>query len=107
MNNARMPLRSKLLAVPALKERYLKNVKAIAEQLDWKKLGPVVEGYRKLIEKEVEADTKKVYTQAAFTNAVAEKPTDAGARGVQTSLRTFAEKRREFLLAYKEPKGKE
>jgi spore coat protein CotH len=108
LNNSRMPLRSKLLAVPALKERYLKNVRAIAErQLDWKKLGPVVEGYRKLIEKEVEADTKKIYTLAAFTNAVADKPAEPAARGVQTSLRTFADKRREYLLQYAEPKAKE
>src|SRR5205085_1208787 len=52
LNDARMPLRSRLLAVPALKERYLKYVRTIAEkQLDWKKLGPIVAVYRKLIEK--------------------------------------------------------
>jgi hypothetical protein len=108
LNDARKPLRSKLLAVPALRERYLKYVKEIAEkQLDWKKLGPVVEGYRKLIEKEVEGDTKKIYSLAAFTSAVADKPTEGGGRGIQTSLRTFADKRREYLLRYAEPKGKE
>src|SRR5207245_1495014 len=43
LNNTRMPLRSKLLAVPALKTRYLACVKTIAEKsLDWKQLGPVV-----------------------------------------------------------------
>jgi spore coat protein CotH/Ca2+-binding EF-hand superfamily protein len=105
-NNTRMPLRSRLLAVPALKERYLKHVRTIAQdQLDWKKLGPVVAQYRKLIEKEVEADTRKLYTYDAFKAALADKATEAGpGRGRQSNLRTFFEKRREYLLGYPEIK---
>ena len=45
------PLISKLLAVPAFKERYLSYVRDIAEKhLDWAKLGPIAERYHKLIE---------------------------------------------------------
>ena len=56
-----------MLAVPALKAKYLANVRTIAEQsLDWKKLGPVVADLRKLIEKEVEADTRKLDSFEAF-----------------------------------------
>jgi hypothetical protein len=96
LNNDRMPLRSRLLAVPALKERYLKYVRSIAEKdLDWKKLGPIVAGYRKLIEKEVEADTRKLYTLAAFKAAVADT---SESRGREMSLRAFAEQRRKYLL---------
>ena len=41
MNDESKPLRSKLLAVPALRARYLSYVRDIAEKwLDWKTLGP-------------------------------------------------------------------
>ena len=67
LDDARKPLRSRLLAVPSLRARYLAHVRTIAEEwLDWKKLGPVVAQYRALIEKEVEADTRKLTSLAAF-----------------------------------------
>ena len=70
LTDANKPLRSKLLAVPAFKAKYLANVKKIAEDsLDWKKLGPVVSQYRKLIEKEVELDTRKLDSFDAFKRA--------------------------------------
>ncbi len=100
LNDSRKPLRSKLLAVPALKQRYLKYVRTIAtEQLNWKNLGPIVAGYRKLIEKDVEADTRKLYTWTAFKSAVADKveAEERPARGREMSLRNFAEKWRELL----------
>ena len=57
LDDARKPLRSKLLAVPALRERYLAYVKEIAEKsLDWEKLKPVVDQWVQLIEKEVAAE---------------------------------------------------
>lgn len=96
------PLRSKLLAVPALKERYLRHVKTIAEdRLDWKKLGPKVAQYRKLIEKEVEADTKKLYSLEAFRRATADEAAKDARGG---SLRGFADERRRFLLDHAEIK---
>jgi len=103
LNDATKPLRSKLLAVPALKERYLKYVKTIAEKhLDWKNLGPVVARYRKLIEKEVEADAKKLYTLDAFKKATADEAEKSSGRDV--SLRAFADGRRKFLLEHAEIK---
>ncbi len=43
LDDARKPLRSRLLAVPALKARYLDHVRTIADEwLDWEELGPVV-----------------------------------------------------------------
>ena len=91
ITNTRMPLRSRLLAVPALKEKYLRKVRTIAENdLDWKKIGPEVAKYRKLIEKEVEADTRKLYSLASFQKAVAD--------GAEGTLRSFADGRRKYLL---------
>jgi hypothetical protein len=97
----RKPLRSKLLAVPSLKAKYLAHVRTIAQKdLDWKNLGQVVEQYQQLIEKEVEADTRKLTTYTAFQQAVSEATSD-NARG---SIHSFATQRRKFLLDHAEIK---
>ena len=84
LDNPRKPLRSRLLAVPSLQRRYLQHVHTLAaEALDWKKLGPVVAQYRSLIEKEVEADTRKLSSFDSFQTAVADtlpKETGPGRR---------------------------
>jgi spore coat protein CotH len=103
LDDAHKPLRSKILAVPALKERYLRHVRTLAEEsLDWKKLGPVVAQYRALIEKEVEADTRKLDSFAEFQNLTADTVSAERAaprRGPpQMSLRAFADQRRKYLL---------
>jgi hypothetical protein len=91
-----------LLAVPALRERYLDHVRTIAKEwLDWNRLGPVVAQYRALIEKDVEADTRKLSSFAAFQSATSEtSPADEppGARHGAMNLRQFAEKRSAYLL---------
>ena len=103
LDDARKPLRSKVLAVPALRAKYLANVRTIAEKsLDWKNLGPVVAQYRKLIEKEVEADTRKLDSFEAFLRTTADDATAGGGRGFEFALRTFADQRRKYLLGYKE-----
>ncbi len=110
------PLRSKLLAVPALRAKYLANVKTIAENsLDWKKLGPVVSQLRKLIEKDVEVDTRKLDPFEAFKRNTDENPPAAGGAGpggpgggrgfgMGMNIRAFAEQRQKYLLGYTEPK---
>ncbi len=107
LDDARKPLRSKLLAVPALRKRYLQHVRTIAEDwLDWTKLGPIVATYRALIDPVIEADTRKLTSTAAFRAttadapaAVAAKPAPAPPRGpASMSLRAFADSRRQYLL---------
>lgn len=104
LDNPRTPLRAKLLAVPELRARYLEHVRAIAaDQLDWAKLGPVVAAYRRLIESEVRADTRKLESFEAFDRATAdaaESPAggDRGPGGM--SLRAFADGRRKYLLEH-------
>jgi hypothetical protein len=107
LNDTRKPLRSKVLAVPALRAKYLANVKTIAEDgLDWKRLGPVVAMYRALIEKDVQADTRKLESFEAFQRMTADVAAP-GSRGREIPLRAFADQRRKYLLAYQEPsKGK-
>ncbi len=101
----RKPLRSRLLAVPSLRTRYLQHVRTLAEEwLDWNKLKPVVEQYRALIDKEVEADTRKLSTYESFQSTVRGEagPGAPGRRGM--SLRAFAEQRRNHLLNHPEIK---
>jgi hypothetical protein len=93
--------------VPSLRQKYLRNVRTIAEQwLDWEQLGPLVEQYRTLIEKEVEADTRKLDSFEAFKRSTGAEPAAAApAEGRQRpSLKEFAEQRRKYLLNHAEVK---
>jgi hypothetical protein len=84
------PLRSKLLAVPALRAKYLGYVRDIADKwLDWQRIDPLVTRWQSLIAADVAADTRKLYTTDAFT---------ASLRGEGNSLQSFVEKRRAYLL---------
>jgi hypothetical protein len=86
LDDATKPLRSKLLAVPALRDRYLGYVRDIATKwLDWQRLGPIAEGYHTLIAADVKADTKKLETDEGFES------------GLQ-ALKTFVDRRRAVLL---------
>ncbi|MBS0201772.1 MAG: CotH kinase family protein [Planctomycetes bacterium] len=108
LTDASKPLRSKLLAVPSLKARYLDHVKTIADEwLDWKKLQPVVDQYVSLIDAEIKADTKKLSSYEAFLQTVsAESQPSTGGGRPQMSLRAFADQRRAFLMNHPEIKGK-
>lgn len=89
LNDSGKPLRSKLLAVPALRERYLKYVREISTKwLDWKTLGPLVQGYQVLIDDDVKRDTKKLESYEEFVNGIA---------GPTRSLKYFAERRSAVL----------
>ena len=98
------PLVSKLLAVPALKERYLSYVREIAEkQLDWKKLRPTAERYHALIAPVVREETRALDTTEAFEKSLTEDLEGRGSFGrIGISLKSFADQRREYLLNYKE-----
>jgi hypothetical protein len=88
-NDPNKPIISKVLAVPALRAKYVAYVKEIAQKsLDWNALGPVVKQYRDLIAADVARDTRKLMTAEAFMASTA----DDG------SLRTFIDQRRAFLL---------
>jgi hypothetical protein len=85
------PLRSRLLAVPSLRAKYLGYVRNIADRwLDWNKLGPVALDYQALIVSDVRSDTHKLYGMDDF---------DAAGMGAD-STKSFAEGRRAYLLRY-------
>jgi hypothetical protein len=81
------PLASRLLAVPALRTKYLGYQRAIAVKwLDWSRLGPIVTGYQRLIGEDVRTDTHRLDSYEAF-----QKGADM--------FREFAARRRAVLLA--------
>lgn len=101
--DANKPLLSKLLAVPALRTRYLGYVQDIADKwLDWNRLGPIAKRYQTLITTDVRADTKKLYPVDEFLKGLTEDAEGDGARGGRLSLKTFADQRRAFLLNHPE-----
>lgn len=98
IDNPRMPLRSQLLQIPHLREKYLQYVREIAEKTFAPEfVEPIIEQHAKLIAADVASDTRKLESEEAFKQATdTEKPGDA-------SLMNFFEKRREFLLDYQAP----
>jgi spore coat protein CotH len=87
-HDATKPIISKVLAVPALRAKYLGFVREIAEtSLDWTVLGPVVKQYRDLIADDVARETRKLFSTEEFLQSTADDGT----------LRTFVDQRRAFL----------
>ncbi|WP_010582576.1 CotH kinase family protein [Schlesneria paludicola] len=105
MDDSSKPLRSKILAVPAYRKRYLQHVYELADQsLDWKSLGPVVAQFKSLIEDELRADTRKLESFEAFERVTADERANEDSRGHEMALRAFAEDRRAYLLKHPEVK---
>lgn len=105
MDDKQKPLRSRLLAVPSLRARYLEHVRELAEKsLDWNTIGPVVAQSRALIEEHVKADTRKASSFEAFERATSPELPAAPAEGARpaSNLRSFFEQRRAYLLAHPE-----
>ena len=101
-------LLSRLVAVPALRTRYLRYLKDIATNwLDWQKLGPIALKYQTLIDADVQADTRKLESYDAFKVLVTGDRQTTNARGPVTiiGLKTFADQRRAFLLNYPDIKN--
>jgi hypothetical protein len=87
-HDATKPIISKVLAVPALRAKYLGFVREIAEtSLDWTVLGPVVKQDRDLIADDVARETRKLFSTEEFLQSTADDGT----------LRTFVDQRRAFL----------
>ena len=67
LDNPRMPLRSKLLSVPAYRTDYLRYLRTIAEvSMARENLAPVIDHYRNLMIDEVKIDTKKLLSYDDF-----------------------------------------
>jgi hypothetical protein len=102
------PLASKLLAVPALRTRYLGYVRDIADKwLDWNKLGPIARQYQAAIAEDVKIDTRKISSTEAFLKGVEgdiKSGDEAQAKSEANNIKSFAGKRRAYLLNHPEIK---
>ncbi len=88
LDDTRKPLRSRLLAVPALRARYLRYVREMATTwLDWERLGPLAWQYQALIDADMKTDSKKLDTYENFLSG-------------SDAIRQFASDRRAYLLSY-------
>ncbi len=125
------PVIHRLLAIPHLRARYLAHIRAIVDNwLDWGVLSPIIEEYRSLIDAEVKADDKKLYTYEAFATSPTQDQSGGegfgppggfgrgggfgppggfgggqrggGPRPIAPSLKRFVEERREYLLNHSE-----
>jgi hypothetical protein len=112
----------RLTQVPALRARYLGYVKDVAEKwLDWKTLGPLAAQYQAVIAEDIKLDNRKLDTTENFTKGVTVDREESGGGGFggpgfggrggrggpggdspRLSLKSFAEQRRAYLLAYQE-----
>jgi len=88
LNDPSKPLRSKLLALPNLRAKYLQYMRDIATKwLDWKTLEPLVTKYQALISADVRTDTRKIDSTGGFESGAA-------------AIKAFADRRREQILNY-------
>ena len=97
-------LLTKLLAVPAIRARYLDYMRDIAlNWLNWKKVGPVVAQFQKTINEDLKADTKKLFATDIALRAVTEDDVAPGfgpTAPPRLSLKSFCEQRSKYLLSY-------
>lgn len=85
-NKVNYPLLNKLLAVPALRQRYIAHMRTIiAEELDTASMNGTINWYKAMIDTVVQNDPKKIYTYAQFGTEV-------------TALKNFVNTRRNYLL---------
>lgn len=104
----RKALLNRLLAVPALRTRYLTYMRDIATNwLDWKKIEPIVASWQAMIGPDVKTDGHKLFPYSKFVSTVTtddENPGMGPGGGPEFSLKSFFEKRRTYLLNYPEIK---
>lgn len=85
--NVNYPLLNKLLAVPAYRQRYLAHLRTIiSQQLDVASCTAILDNYKSQIDLLYQADPKKLYSYAQFTNEI-------------NNLKTWVNNRRTYLLS--------
>jgi len=99
----------RLLQVPALRAKYMGYIRDIAENwMDWRKMGPKVREYQALIADDVKSDTRKLDSFDEFATGAFGVLESSGGGGFNsspgTSIRSFFEQRRAYLLSYPEIK---
>ncbi len=96
------PLQNRLWAILEVQQRYLAHLRTMLEEsFRWDLMGPRILGYKALIETEVLADDKKIYTDQDFLDNFDQNvviPDGAGGTMVAPGLQLFVEGRSAYLL---------
>ena len=93
------PLLAKLLAVPALRDRYLTDIYEIIEKwMQWSVLGPMAKDYQSLIIADVKQETHKPTSYALFVQQIDQDAALSTSGDDLQSLKTFVTKRHDYLL---------
>ena len=93
------PLLAKLLAVPALRDRYLTDIYEIIEKwMQWSVLGPMAKDYQGLIAADVKQETHKPTSYALFVQQIDQDAALSTSGDDLQSLKTFVTKRHDYLL---------
>ncbi|MGE5295232.1 MAG: CotH kinase family protein [Solirubrobacterales bacterium] len=88
-DDAAAPVMYRFMAVPEYRQRYLAHVRTILNSYFTENLLAKIDAYRALIETEVKADTKKLYSNQEFESGIA-------------TLKSFITSRRASVLANSE-----
>ena len=89
-DDPQVPVMHRLMAIGPYRQRYLAHVRTILDSfLTEELIFPKIDAYRALIEDEVKADTKKLYSNRAFDSGI-------------EALKTFVGRRRASLLGNRE-----
>jgi hypothetical protein len=110
--STKRPVIQRLLAVPALRARYLAHYRTLVDEwVNWDRFGPVAEKYHALIDPEVKKDNKNIHPYDAFADCLTKDYTRGGGfpgrggfgrrgggHGSAPAFKKFITERREYLL---------
>jgi hypothetical protein len=85
--NVNYPLLNRMLAVPAIRQRYLAHFRTlINDELDTAQANQIVDNFNSMIDPLVQADPKKIYTYSQYLNE-------------KQAVKNFVSNRRNYLLS--------
>ena len=103
-NDPSKPVINRLWQVPELQQRYLAHLRTMLKEFDWgQKMGPVLLGYRTMLDAEVQADNKKLYSYQMFYDNFTQTVNLGGGGpggGSLIGLQEFVQQRRAYLLGH-------
>ncbi len=109
--NSSKPVLSRLWSIPEVKQRYLAHLRTMLNGgFDWTgEMEDTILAYKALIQAEVLADTKKIYTDQDFLDNFTQNvtiPNGSGGSMTAPGLQLFVEGRRNYLLNHAAVKKK-
>ncbi|MCC6285592.1 MAG: CotH kinase family protein [Phycisphaerales bacterium] len=99
------PVLNRVLSVPELRQRYMAHYRVAMAEMNWATLGPIFDAHRALIDAQVQADPKKLYSYTLFVNNFTQTvnlPYGGLAGGTLIGLQPFVTQRAAYLAGQAE-----